>query len=124
MISERSFFSALYLRHLERSSPMLIPAESSMISPDSPIVLAPSIIPSHSFGDTLPLLIDFESTCDYMESNLLTNCSFDISSEKIATLFLSLKQTCWAMFRANAVLPIDGLAAISTRSDGCNPAVL
>jgi hypothetical protein len=49
--------------------------------------------------------------------------SFDISSEKTATVRFTLVATCCAMFSASAVLPMDGRAARMNKSPACSPLV-
>ena len=58
-----------------------------------------------------------------MANRRFISCSFDISSEKIATVPLLRIVTYSAIFSARAVLPIEGRAAIRIRSAGCRPAV-
>ena len=53
----------------------------------------------------------------------MTICSLAISIEKKPTEESVRVPTCWVMFRARAVLPIEGLAARMTSSDGWKPAV-
>ena len=55
-----------------------------------------------------------------------TSCSLDISSEKKATPRRGSASVAAyaAMLSASAVLPIEGRAAITTRSAGCRPAVM
>ena len=55
-------------------------------------------------------------TPEWEESIRLTNCSLDISREKTAMVFFSFKPIFSAIFKANAVLPIPGRAAIRIRS--------
>ena len=50
--------------------------------------------------------------------------AFDISSEKMATVFFSFRETCCAMLSAIAVFPIDGRAAMMIRSPPCMPPVI
>ena len=79
---------------------------------------------SQSSGVNLPVLRLNISTLASEHNNLYASCSFDISKENITTLFPSLKAACSAMLRAKVVLPIDGLAAISTISPFWNPEVI
>ena len=55
--------------------------------------------------------------------SLCTRDSLLISSEKIAIEVLCSIAACCAMLSTNAVFPIDGRAAMITRSDGWNPDV-
>ena len=52
------------------------------------------------------------------------SCSFDISRLKTPTVMSVLVPTCCAMFSTRLVFPIDGRAAMMTRSDGCRPDVI
>ena len=112
----------MYLRHLVRSSATVIPGVSSIIRGHREISLEASITLSHPLSDRSPVRRFWLSTCDSMESRRFTSCSRDISREKIATVrpFTAMLR---AMFRMNAVLPMEGLAATSTRSEGCMPDV-
>ena len=116
--------SSLYFRHLDRISAILIPGVSSMIRLERPMISAPSTSFVQSSSFRLPVRIFCESTCDSIARSRFTSCSFDISRLNIATV-TSLRNAIYcAMFRTNAVLPIEGRAAIKTRSDGCIPDVL
>ena len=115
--------SSFSLRHFVRSSAMLIPGVSSIKRLDRPITPALSISFSHSSSFNWPVRRFWASTLDCSEKSRFTNCSLLISRLKIATVRSSLKAICWAIFSTNAVLPMDGRAAISTRSEGCRPAV-
>jgi hypothetical protein len=60
-------------------------------------------------------------------SDVSMRCTSDsllISSEKNATFFCFSIAACCAMFSTNAVLPIDGRAAMMMRSEGWNPEVM
>ena len=60
-----------------------------------------------------------------MEPTIRTaSCAAPISIENTATGSPSFSATCSAMLMANAVLPIDGRAASTTRSPACRPAVM
>ena len=63
------------------------------------------------------------STRAVAHSIRVSSDSFDISSENTATGRLTLAATCWAIFNASAVLPIDGRAARINSSPGCRPLV-
>ena len=65
-----------------------------------------------------------ESTCAVDASILISRASFDISSEKTPTTLPSCTAEFSAIFMANEVLPIEGRAAMMTRSDGCRPLVI
>ncbi len=52
------------------------------------------------------------------------SCSFDISRLKMPTVMSVLVPTCCAMFSTRLVLPIDGRAAMITRSPACSPEVI
>ena len=52
------------------------------------------------------------------------SCSLLISKEKKATVPRLCKPMKLAMFSVKAVLPIEGLAATNTRSEGCRPLVM
>ena len=93
---------------------------------NSEIFFEVSINLSNSSSDILPLLISFDLILDCSAKILVDSCSEDISSEKKAiqdflpsscNFFAALK----AIFVAKAVLPIDGLPAIITKSELCNP---
>jgi len=51
------------------------------------------------------------------------SCEADISIENTATAFFARSAALSAMLSANAVLPIEGRAAMTIRSDGCRPEV-
>ncbi len=53
----------------------------------------------------------------------ISSASRDISSEKTPTTLPSSTAAFSAMFMAKAVLPIDGRAAMMTRSEGWKPLV-
>ena len=63
------------------------------------------------------------STRAVAHSIRVSSDSFDISSEKTATVRLTLLATCCAIFSASAVLPMDGRAARMNRSPACSPLV-
>ncbi len=52
------------------------------------------------------------------------SCSFDISRLNTPTVMSVLVPTCWAMFSTRLVFPIDGRAAMMTRSAGWSPDVI
>ena len=54
----------------------------------------------------------------------MNSCSFDISRLKKPTVMSVEVPTCCAMLSTKLVLPIDGRAATSIRSDGCRPDVI
>ena len=70
-----------------------------------------------------PLRIRPESTPATEANTRATSWLLDISKEKKATFFLERMATFWAIFKVNAVLPIDGRAATKIRSDFCKPLV-
>ena len=121
MIISCMSFSSLYFLHLERISVTDIPGVSSMIIGEAATVPALSIRRSQSPDCRRPVRISWASTLDSMASIRLTSCSWDISRLKITVGIWFFTQICWTRFRANAVLPIDGLAAIRIRSEGCSP---
>ena len=57
------------------------------------------------------------STIASLEMRRLTNCSADISSEKMQTALPEEAATLVATFMANEVFPIPGRAPTSTRSE-------
>ena len=79
---------------------------------------------TQSSSSIFPVLTLFESTIASLHRILLAICSLDISKLNTATGTFPLIAAFAAMFRANADFPIAGLAAISTRSEECSPAVL
>ena len=97
---------------------MLMPGVSSIISLDLPMTPALSISRSHSWSFSWPVRSFCASTLDSRENIRLISCSFDISSEKIATCFPCRTPQFSAMFRTKAVFPMEGLAAIRIRSAG------
>ena len=104
---------------------MFMPALSSMYIPadseSSPDAIA-------SFDQSSSLISPFAtfslSTIAWEHRILFAHCSFDISKLNTTTGVFALTAAYVAIFKANAVLPIAGLAAISTKSDLWNPAVL
>ena len=78
---------------------------------------------SQSLSSRLPVLNLSISTFASEHSSLYANCSLGISKENITTLFPSLNAAFSAIFKANVVFPIDGLAAIRTISPFWNPDV-
>ncbi|GIS31219.1 MAG: hypothetical protein Ct9H90mP3_0150 [Flammeovirgaceae bacterium] len=72
----------------------------------------------------LPFLILSLSSSASEEINLFTICKEDISREKIATGFSWSIDAFLIIDNTNAVLPIDGLPAIITKSEGCHPEVI
>ena len=103
---------------------ILIPGVSSIYifaSDNGPIDPANFVQSSSSSFPVLTLLL---STIDSLHRILFTSCSFDISKLNTATGTFDFTAALVAMFSANAVFPIAGLAAISINSDLCNPAVL
>lgn len=68
----------------------------------------------------LPVRIFQESTARRAQNMRSTSCSLDISRE-ITPIVLPALATFWAMLRARDVLPIDGRAARTIRSDGWRP---
>jgi len=117
MTSPRSF-SILYFLHFERSSEIEIPGVSSIIRCDFAILSAPSINLPQSLESRRPFLNLSASTVDSRLSILFTSWTFDISNENIAVVIPCFIATFSATFNTNAVLPIEGLAATSTKSDG------
>ena len=115
--------SSLNLRHLERSSATVIPGVSSSKSFVFAMIPELSTTWSQSLSERFPVRSVWESTRDSMANRRFTNCSFDISREKIATVFLSFMVILCAKLSTNAVFPMDGRAAIKIRSDGCIPEV-
>ena len=85
---------------------------------DAPMTPAASISFSQSESARFPERSTCASTRDSKENIRFTSCSFDISSEKIAAVRLLWNATYCAIFKTNAVFPIDGLAATRIRSDG------
>ena len=53
----------------------------------------------------------------------MNSCSRDISRLKKPMVISVFTPRCWAMFNTKAVFPIEGRAAMITRSDGWNPDV-
>ena len=113
--------SSLYFRHFDLISEIEIPEVSSMIILELPIVPAPSISFSQSVSVRLPVLNTWASTWDSREKRRFTSCSLDISRLKIATARFWRNATCWAILSTNAVFPMEGRAAISTRSERWSP---
>ena len=77
-------------------------------------------------SDARPRRISLDWILDCSDKILVESCSEDISNEKKATddfsFFSKIFFAAWyAIFVANAVLPIDGLPAIITKSDLCSP---
>ena len=70
-----------------------------------------------SASSNLPVLTLLLSTIDSEHKILFTSCSFYISKLNTATGTLALKAAFVAIFNANAVFPIAGLAAISINSE-------
>ena len=95
-----------------------------MKSPDLPKRVPLSVIFWKSSPVTLPLLKLEASTLACMAMSLLASCAAPISSEKMPTPFFPLRAMCSAMFSANAVLPIEGLAAIRMKSEFWKPEVI
>ena len=94
-----------------------------MISLELPIVPMPSTTASQSESVSVPVRSFWESTFDSIDSIRLTSCSFDISRLNTMQGSPFLTATCSTTFRTNAVLPIEGRAAIKIKSDGWNPDV-
>ncbi len=111
----------MYLRHFDRISPIEMPDVSSIIIRDFPMSPAPSISFSQSVSFKFPVRSICASTCDSKEKNRFINCSFDISKLKMATALCWRNATFCAMLSANAVFPMEGLAAISIKSERCSP---
>ena len=65
-----------------------------------------------------------ESTWACEASMRMSSASFDISREKTPTTLPSRMAAFSAMFMASAVLPIEGRAAMMTRSLGWKPLVI
>ena len=97
---------------------MLIPGVSSMIMLELPIILADSTMFAHSLSLKSPFLIFCELTIEFCEIIRLISCSLDISKLNMATGMLCFTATVSVIFKTKAVLPTDGLAAISIISDG------
>ena len=121
MITSPRLFSILYFLHFERSSAIEIPGVSSIISCDFAMLSAPSMSLPQSLESRRPLRILSASTVDSRLSIRLTSCTLDISRLNTAVVMPCLIATFSATFKTNAVLPIDGRAATSTKSDGCKP---
>ena len=117
-------FSILSFLHFERISLTDIPGVSSMMSVDSPSILALSTSSPHSLGFKEPVRMDCASIFEFMESKRLANCSLDISRLKNTVGIRSFTTTCSAILSARAVLPMEGRAASRSRSDFWKPAVL
>ena len=100
---------------------MLIPGVSSIIIFELPIILADSTMLAHSLSVKSPIRIFCELTIEFCDKIRLTNCSLDISKLNIATGILCFTAIVSVRLSTNAVLPTEGLAAISIRSDGCSP---
>ena len=124
MITMLRPYSSFIFRHLDRSSVMDMPGVSSMIILELPMTPMPSTMASQSMSVRLPVRSFWESTLDSMASIRFTSCSLDISRLKIMQ-GRPLRTATWSTrFKTNAVLPMEGLAAISTKSEGCMPEVL
>ena len=95
-----------------------IPGVASIISFDLAILSAPSISLPQSLESSRPFLSLSASTDDSSESIRLTSCTSDISRLNTAVVMPCFIATFSATLSTKAVLPIDGLAATSTKSDG------
>ena len=78
----------------------------------------------HSSSVSLPVLSFVPPISASLESRRLASCSFDISSEKNATVFLDLHATFRAILSAKLVLPIPGRAARMIRSERLRPVII
>src|SRR5208282_1885110 len=76
-----------------------------------------------SDGERNPVRTLCASTWACEHSMRWTNCSLDISREKIATGTLCPRQAFSAMDTAKALFPIDGRPAMMIKSDFCKPEV-
>ena len=116
------FFSNFNFLHFALISPTVMPGVSSInipadsaISPDATAIFCQSLSCRFPFSKSLLSTI----ACEHRI--LCAHCSFDISNENITTGTLALIATFVAIFRANADLPIAGLAANSINSVFFNP---
>ena len=100
---------------------MEIPGVSSITSLALPMIPTPSTTASQSESVREPVRSFWASTLDSMESIRLTICSLDIS--RLNTIQGSFLRTAtWSTtFKTKAVFPMEGRAAISTRSEGWKP---
>ena len=112
------FFSIFNFLHFALISATVIPAVSSIKIPDdsdnSPDATASF---SHSSSLMSPLETFWLSTIACEHRILLAHCSFDISKLNTTTGMLACTAAFVAIFSANAVFPIAGLAAINISSD-------
>ena len=79
---------------------------------------------SHSKLANFPCLIFSPSISETLTIKRLTNCTLDISNEKIATGKLYSTAIFFAIESTKAVFPIAGRAAIMIKSDFCHPEVI
>ena len=109
-------------RHLAFISATLSDGLSStrMSVCESAVAAMPILL--HSSMDSWPVTSFLLSTKLSLEIRRVTSCSFDISSEKNATVFCGFFfATFSATFSAMEVLPMPGRAASSTRSERFRP---
>ena len=114
---------AISRRHLARSSKMEIAGVSSIKigAWTSFFILVSSCFHSSSLRRPFLILSPGISVSEII--NLFTSCIDDISHENIATCFPWSIAIFLAIERANAVLPIEGRAAMITSSAFCQPDV-
>src|SRR3990172_6389929 len=71
-----------------------------------------------SVSERKPVLNRWASTLASDQNSLWAICSFEVSRLKIATGIFNSMATCCAILRAKDVFPMEGLEAMTTRSDG------
>ena len=123
-IDETPGLNPAELRARARSSAGLRPGVSSMNIGASLSLLAASGRRSHSSSRRRPVRRCCWSMRPREPTTRKASCDAPISMENTATGSPSCTATCSAMFRAKAVLPMEGRAASTIRSPFCRPAVM
>ena len=119
----RPSFDVESLLHLLLISPIVIPGVSSIYIWVSASWLIPSLNFLQSLLSSFPVLSLEPSICATDANIRFTNCSAFISRLNNATALSVVLAIFVATFKANAVLPIAGRAAIIINSFSCSPLV-
>ena len=116
--------SACSRRAFVRSSIVLMLGVSSMKMGASASLFMAGASRAKSISSRKPVRRRCESMLATEESRRSTSCSLLISRLKMPTTLPSLTAACSAKLRARLVLPMEGRAAMRTRSDFWSPVVM